>query len=234
MTGKLVKKLVILFVIVGILLSGIMMVNTNIQATVLEPPGGELISLLSNDAPPYPHYVHNNPTPPTGDTNRQADLPLDTTPPTATTLYNYDQDANASAGRQINKNGGGASESNLVRYQNWRTNALSQDLTIDGVVNFPFWSGTANFKGNRRGVVEGYLRDYNGSVYTEITSGTVDISDWQGGSSTWVQYTLVFSSVNYTVPAGNQLEFKITVGSGSQHMWFAYDTTTYYSYLQFP
>ena len=234
MTVRQFKSLVIFIIVVGILLSGLMIVNTNIQATDLGP-GDMPLKLVSNDSLPYPfqdHYLHNNPTPPTADTNSQADLPLDITLPTATTLYDYD--AGGDPGRRIKKNGSGASEANLQRYQNWRTGPLSQDYIIDGVVNFPFWSGLQGFGGGR-GIVNAFLRDYNGSGYTEITNGTLDISDWQGGSSTWVQKTLAFSSVTYTVPAGNQLEVKITVGAGSaSHMWFAWDTTAYDTHLQFP
>ena len=80
-----------------------------------------------------------------------------------------------------------------------------------------------------------FLRDYNGSGYTEITNGNLDVADWSGGSSTLVQKTLAFSSVTYTVPKGNQLEFKIIVHSDAgDDMWFAYDTTAYNSDLQFP
>ncbi len=180
-------------------------------------------------------WLHNNPTPPTGDTNSQADLSLDITAPTATTLYNYDQDRDAFAGRFVIKGGSGASESDLSKYENWQTGALSEDLIIDGVANLTFWSAMKNFTTGTRGSVQVFLRDYNGSSYTEITNGTLDVSDWQGGSSTWVQKNLAFPSVSYTVPAGNQLEVKIIVDpNAGDNMWFAYDTTAYDSKVALP
>ena len=67
--------------------------------------------------------LQNDPTPPTGDTASQAVLPLAKTPPTATTLYNYDTDRDTSAGLQILAGGSGASESDLTKHQPWRTAA---------------------------------------------------------------------------------------------------------------
>ena len=231
-------RLSVLLILVVALLSSVVVVSTNISSTDLGP-GDEPVKLLSNDSPVYPcrfnYCLHNNPTPPTGDTNSQADLPMDATAPTATTLYNYDQDKDSAAGRFLAKGGSGASESDLSKYQNWRTGALSQDHTINGVATFPFWSAIKDFGDGKQGEVQAFLRDYNGSSYTEITNGTLFVSDWQGGSSTWVQKTLAFPSVNYTVVAGNRLEVKIIVGGNSgDDMWFAWDTTAYNSTLQFP
>ena len=237
MPVKFFKKLAVLFLVVGVLLSGIIVVGTNIVATDLGP-GDVPIRRLSNDKPRYPievHYMHSNPSPPTGDTNSQADLPFTTTVPTATILYNYDQDVDAEPGKQIAKGGSGANESDLNKYQNWRTGVLSSNLVFDGVVNFHFWSGIKDFGDGKAGEVKAFLRDYNGTGYTEITNVTLFVSDWQGGSSTWVEKTLAFPSVVYSVPAGNQLEVKYIVGGNAgDDMWFAYDTTALDSRLVFP
>ena len=52
-----------------------------------------------------PLYLHNNPTPPTGNTRMQHPLPMDANAPTATTLFNYDRDRDSRAGRLIQKAG---------------------------------------------------------------------------------------------------------------------------------
>ena len=74
-----------------------------------------------------------------------------------------------------------------------------------------------------------YLRDYNGSSYTEIGNGTEFRADWQSGSGSFVQATITITGLNYTIVAGNMLEVKVIVGGSSgDSMWFAYDTTSLY------
>ena len=88
---------------------------------------------------------------------------------------------------------------------------------------------------NKPGEVTVFLRNYNGSTYTEIANGTVLDSNWQGGTSTWRQKTIIITGVNYNVPAGNRLEVKLIVGANAgDDMWFAYDTTAYPSVLRIP
>ena len=179
-------------------------------------------------------YLHNNPTPPTGDTTSQAVLPLDQTAPTATTLYNYDTDRDGAAGRMVDKGGSGAGETDLSKYQAWRSAALGSNLTIDGTVTVNLWSAIKDFNTGKRGNVTVFLRDYNGSSYTEICDGNLTEKPWSGGAS-WVLKTFQFACVSYTIPAGNFLEVKLIVGnSAGDAMWFAYDTTSYDSRVQLP
>lgn len=181
------------------------------------------------------NYLHNNPTPPTGDTNSQAVLPTDTTAPTATTLYNYDQDRDSDAGLKIVKGGSGPDEADLTKYQAWRTGSLSDDLLIIGDVTIDLWSGIDKFKLTKSGEVVIFLRDYNGSTYTEIGSGSLYEDLWQAGSGTWVMKTITISGLNYTILAGNELEVKLIVGNNAAaDMWFAYDTTSYASVVKIP
>jgi hypothetical protein len=183
------------------------------------------------------YYLHNIPTPPTGNTNRQANLPLDASAPTATTLYNYDANGDAFPGRLVDKGGAGAGESDLVKYQNWRSQPLSQPLVIAGTVNLELWSAIKDFGQGKAGSVMVFLRDFNPatSTYTEISNATLTVSNWQGTSNTWVNKTVAISVSNYTVQAGRQLEVKIIVGaSAGDSMWFAYDTVSYQTRLVLP
>ena len=171
-------------------------------------------------------YLHNNPTPPVAGTASQLNLPLNTTAPTAGTLYNYDTNRDGSAGLLVARGASGASESDATRFQAWRTAAGSRVVSPAPVLTF--WSGIRNFGLNRRGVVTVYLRHWNGSAYTEICSGTLDLADWQAGSGTWVQRSISLSGCSYVVPAGGQLEVKLIVqATAFDNMWFAYDTTAY-------
>ena len=180
-------------------------------------------------------YLHNNPTPPTGDTVSQLNLPLNQTAPTASTLYNYDTNRDANAGMLLPKGGTGASESDTNKYQNWQSSALGSALLINGTVNVRLWSAMKNFATSTGGTVEVFLRNYNGSTYTEICNGALTDTTWQDGTSSWVLKTVSFSCGSYTIPAGNRLEIKIIVSASSaDDMWFAYDTATYDSRLELP
>lgn len=183
------------------------------------------------------YYLHNNPTPPTGNTNMQASLPIDTTAPAAVTLYNYDADRDSAAGRLLLKGGSGAAESDLTKYQNWRSANLATALSIDGTVTFDFWSAIKDFGTNKTGSVGVFLRDFNPatSSYTEIGNATLTLSNWQGGSGSWVLKSLAISVTNYTLQAGRRLEVKLIVtGSAADDMWLAYDTQAYSTSLVLP
>ena len=177
-------------------------------------------------------YLHNNPTPPIGGTSSQVGLPFNASVPTASTLYNYDTDRDVAAGLIIQKGGSGASEADPVKYQNWITEPLAEDLTLSGDLEVSFWSAMKDFAGSKLGEVTVYVRDYDGSGYFLIGTGTLDQVDWQGGSASFVQNTMIITGIDYTVSAGHRLEIKFIVGLDSEDdMFFAYDTTTYSSYL---
>jgi hypothetical protein len=164
-------------------------------------------------------------------------LPLGQTVPTATTLFNYSSDINSFPGRHIHRAGGSAdaNESAPDRNQVWRTPVLSSDVTISGSALLFMWSGTEDFRLSRSGAVRAFLRDFDGSGHTEITEVTLFDPDWQGGSSTWVAHTLVFPSVNYTVPAGHRVELKLIVDNSSdEDMNLAYDTASFPTRLILP
>lgn len=183
------------------------------------------------------YYLHNNPTPPVGDTNAQANLAMDASAPTAATLFNYDADNDAAAGRLILRGGAGATESAPTLYQNWRGPAAGLlGQSINGTVIAEFWSGVTNFTPGVPGEVTIFLRDRNTvtGLTSEIGSATVSAADWQGGSSAWVKRTATFN-VNVTLLVGHQLELKLIVGAGSgSDLWFAYDTTLYRSRVRLP
>ena len=175
-------------------------------------------------------YLHNNPTPPTADTNRQPDgLPMDTTEPTATTtLYNYDVDVDTNPGRTIAKFGVGPTEADPGQYQSWRSGILASPLTLSGTLSIDIWGATQGFSSGLLGIVTFFSRDYNGSTYAEIGQGTIFDADWQSTSTTWVRKVVLVPGFDYTIPAGNELEVKMIVeNSGASEIWFAYDTMSY-------
>lgn len=177
-------------------------------------------------------YLHNDPSPPTGNTASHATLPMDVAAPTAPVLHNYDTDRDAFPGLLIRKGGPGSSESNPAKHQAWRSPVLSSPVTLKGNVTVHLWSAMKDFQQGKKGQVRLYLRDFDGSSYTEIVNVMVNDPDWQRGSSTWVPKTFVIGVGSYTVPSGHRLELKIVVESSSDDdLWFAYDTAAYPSRL---
>ena len=179
-------------------------------------------------------YLHNNPSPPTADTTASQGLPLDTIGPTATTLYNYDTDRDGDVGRLLQKGGVGAGESDSTKYVSWQSGVLPDGKCFLGDVTVDLWSAMKDFN-DVSGDLTVYLRDYNGSAYTEIGNATLSDATWQDGSTSWVEKTLTVAGLDYAIVAGNELEVKLIldVGAGDD-MWLAYDTTTYASTITVP
>jgi len=180
-------------------------------------------------------YLHNNPSPPTGNTASQASLPLDTELPSATTMYNYDTNRDSDAGLKLRKTDLGLTESDSTKFQVWRSGALTSNLVIAADVLVDLWAAPKNFRQNKIGVVTTYLRDYCATcdpTHVEIDNASIFARDWQSGSSTFVERMGRIPGVNYTVPAGHELEIFMVVEKASKDdMWIAYDTTSYPSLL---
>ena len=188
-----------------------------------------------SSVPCVDYYLHNFPTPPIGPTASQADLPLTSSGPTVTTLYNYDTDRDLIKGLLIEKGGVGATEPDPIKYQAWQTEPLASALTINGAVTIDFWSAIKDYQLSIAGEATFFLRDYDGVDYVEIGNGTLSAADWQGGVSDFVFHSLSIPGVNYTIPLGNRLEVKLIVEATSgDDMWFAYDTTAHKSLVDLP
>jgi hypothetical protein len=186
------------------------------------------------------YYLHNNPTPPTANTNAQTNLSMNATAPTAATLFNYDANRDSSAGLLILRGGSGAAESDLTQYQNWRGPTLPLGTNISGTVTIEFWSGMKSFTPGVAGQVDVYLRVFDpllGIVSTELGSASVSAADWQGGASAWVKRiaSIPVASTTLNCLTGCRLEIKLEVGaSAADDMWLAYDTRLYRSRVRLP
>jgi hypothetical protein len=182
-------------------------------------------------------FLHNNPSPPTGTTTAQPNLAMNAVAPTATTLFNYDTDADALPGRRIRQNGSGPADTNLGRYANWRSPPFASAVTVTGTVTVRVWTAVTDFQLNTRGVLVAYLRDYNPTTgaYVTIASATLDEPDWQGGVAAWVEKRFSIVVPGYTLLAGRQLELKLHAPAAApRHMMVAYDTAAHPSILGLP
>ena len=154
------------------------------------------------------------------------------TAPSATTLYNYDTNRDTAPGRVVFKGGSGQGETDPTKYLNWRTANFPTSDPINGTVRVTFWSAAKNFAQNKRLKVVAFLREFNPSngTYVELANATLDVANWQGGSTTWVSKTIDIAVSNKTVAAGRRLELKlINHADSGDDLWLAYDTTTYSS-----
>jgi len=192
---------------------------------------------LSFTAPPPSSslHLHNYPTPPIGDTSRQAELPLDTTAPTSATLYQYAFPDN-NPGLLLKGTTEGLNEPDSSKYQVWKTGPLASDMPIVGDVFMDLWAGIRQFQASQSGALTVYLRDYDGASYVEIANGSIFAEDWQAGSDTFVNRTIMIADIDYTIPAGHKLEIRLQADAikSSKDMWIAYDTMAYPTVIKFP
>ena len=188
--------------------------------------------------PPAPSkslYLHNNPSPPVGDTNRQTILSMDETAPVGSTIYQYgvpnNNDGLLLAGSSL-----GLAEVDPDKYQRWMTGALADPLVIAGDVFIDLWAGIRQFQDGQPGAMTMYLRDYDGAGYTEIGNGSVFVFDWQDGDPSFVEQTIMIPDIDYTIAAGHELEARLITDTikASKDMWYAYDTTVYPSVIKLP
>ena len=178
-------------------------------------------------------FLHNNPSPPSGNTSSQVALPMDTGLPMSETLYNYDEDRDSSPGLKLVRTNQGLSETIPARFQAWRTDSLNSDLIITGDVLINLWGALVPPNSGDTGIVLTYLRDYDGvDSYTEIGEGAVFARDWQSGSSSFVERVVLIPNIGYTVPAGHELEVRLVVDDASnEDMEFAFDTENFPSFV---
>lgn len=199
--------------------------------------GGNVLTAGTWVVPSLTWVLHNNPTPPVGNTTAQASMAMDENPAIASTLYNYDTNADSSPGRRLQKTGTGPGDATLARYAAWRSPVLTTARLINGNVSVLLWSAVQTFQLARAGSIVAYLRDFNPATgtYAEISNATRTNSNWQGGQSTWIPAGIGIPVVSYTVPAGHRIELKVeATASAFTNMWIAYDTVSYESSITLP
>jgi len=170
-------------------------------------------------------YLHNDPTPPIGDTSSQPVLPMDGVMPMTPVLYNYDVDRDGSPGLVIARGGSGPYEGDPTKYQAWRAAEFSGAVVIDGDAKVHLWSAVKDFNSSNVGVVTVYVQDCYAWSCVELGSDTVTKS-----GSSWMLLTFSVPIGTYTVAPGHALGLVVVVDASSDDdMWFAYDTGPYRS-----
>jgi hypothetical protein len=171
------------------------------------------------------YYLHNNPSPPLGDTNAQPVLPCDGLLPLAPLLFNYDADNNTDAGRTIQRGGSGAGETDTGRHQSWRTAPLGSNLDLGSTIDVQFWVAIKDMQVDKVGVIRIYIQDVFGLSTSLINEGVTVLAPT---TADWYFRGVSINTGSYVIPAGHQLEVKVTVDNISDDdVWFAYDTLSY-------
>lgn len=178
-------------------------------------------------------YLHNNPTPPIGNTAAQFNLALNATAPTATTLFNYDTGCESRAGRSIRRNTGLVTETGACRYATWRSASLAAPRTLNGTSTLAVWA-RKTASGGTNPTLRAFLRvfDPGTSTYTEL--GAANVTVFTNANDAWAEYDLTWSLANVAVAEGRQIELKIVALNGTRDVEIAYDTTAYASSLTLP
>jgi hypothetical protein len=178
-------------------------------------------------------YLHNNPTPPTGNTAAQLNLALNATTPTAATLFNYDTGCESRIGRSIRRNTGAVGETGACRYATWRSAALPAARTLNGTATLTVFARKAS-SGGTAPTLRAFLRvfDPGTSAYTDLGPANATITTQP--TLAFASYALSWTLVSVLVPVGHQVEVKIVATGGTREPEIAYDTTTYPSSLTLP
>ena len=182
---------------------------------------------------PTTWYLHNNPTPPTGNTTAQFNLPLNATTPTAATLFNYDTNCDARAGRSFVRGTGLVTEAVVCRYATWRSAPLAAARTLDGSAVLRVWARKTSTLGVNP-TLRAFLRvfDPSTSAYTEL--GTANVTVAAGSTSPFAELTPAWTLAGAVVPAGCVVELKLVATGGTRNVEIAYDTAAYGTRLQLP
>ena len=213
-------KEVYIYDLVGTSLGSFDLVSSNSNAEGITTDGSFIYVVDGSDKEIYIYNLGGTP---------KIQLPLNATVPTATTLFNYDTDRDDDPGLTIKQTDKGLAETDVDKFQIWRTGPLTTNLVISDGVIIDFWAATKDFDTDKSGTVSIFLRDYDSSGnYTEIASAGIFEDDWQSGSGGFVKKTLIIPEISHTVIIGHELEIRVIVDKESaEDMWLAYDTTTF-------
>ena len=178
-------------------------------------------------------YLHNNPTPPTGNTAPQFNLALNATSPTATTLYNYDTGCDSRAGRTLTRGTGLITEAGSCRYATWRSTALAAARTFNGTATLSIWARKTS-TGGTSPTLRAFLRVFDPATSTYVDLGQADATVSTNSTQAWTEHDLTWSLSSVSVPAGRRIEIKLVATGGNRNVEIAYDASDLASALTLP
>lgn len=180
-------------------------------------------------------YLHNYPKPPTANTNTTSNLPMDTDPPTATTLYRYSSNIGSYTGRVTIEAPASADQTDNTKMINWLWQS-PRTITFAGTAEvrirmeiLPDGQGKCN-----QGDWNIYVREKQTPTSGTATTLLARSSEKDPGCGTFWQ-TETFTVARTTLTSSEWLELKISTskvkGIGSR---WEYDTVNAQAYLKMP
>lgn len=183
-------------------------------------------------------YLHNRPTPPTGNTTAQKNTPMTVDAPTASTLYQYSTNYYSNnAGRFVDKKTTTSGESSTNFMANW-VYQVPATTTYNGTAELEIWVALKDLKCDKTVNFNVFLREKATSstdTGTQFASG-VGVAVPQGAVEPCnFRLITVTMPVNRTINTNQWIELKVTVleATGDAGL-FAYDTPAFESKLTLP
>ncbi len=186
------------------------------------------------------YYLHNNPTPPTANTTAVSYLTMNSTAPTAATLFRYSTNHhNADSGRYLDKSSISDTQSDNKLMAAWRFQ-VSAASTYTGAGEVRLWNMVKGFACDKALVVQVYVRhkaSNDTTTGTAMASASLNIPAPGGAAPCAYRESVIPLTFTGTSVAANRwIELKVevnTTGSGDAGL-FAYDTTAFPSRLILP
>jgi hypothetical protein len=179
------------------------------------------------------YYLHDDPTPPVGDTTARLLLTANTQVPTAQNLYNYTTDLDTEPGRHLDEAGYDKNRTDPAEAVAWRLPPAAASRHLIGAITVDYWVAQDGFVNTDETKIKWFLRDFNpgDASYTEIKE--VEFTqDPLGPSGDWVHITTAFPNVDYILDSGHVIELKAEAGGVNANL--AYDTDAFPSFVVFP
>jgi hypothetical protein len=187
--------------------------------------------------------LHNNPTPPTGDTTAQLHMAMNLSPVSDIPLHKYSTNYYpvGEGGRYVKNRNVSDAETSTELMANWVYQVPGSGNTLfNGTVELKLWVARKDFSCTGGPVqIRAYLRkktvaDDSGTE-TSLANGNGVMVPTGIGSCPFQLIAVNMTLTNVTVLAGQFLELKVTNRSASDNAALvAYDTATYRSTLKLP
>jgi hypothetical protein len=179
------------------------------------------------------YYLHDEPTPPLGDTSARLLLTADHQVPTAQTLYNYSIDLDTDPGRHLDQAGYDKNRTDPSEAVAWRLPPVTDYQHLVGGITVDYWVAQDGFTNGDETKIKWFLRDFDpaSGTYTEIEE--IEFKrEPLGPSGAWVHVTTVFEGIDYLLAPGHIIELKAEANHANANL--AYDTVDYPSFVVFP
>lgn len=183
--------------------------------------------------------LHNNPSPPTGDTTAQKPMAMNLSPVSGTTLFKYSTNLYTNqAGRFIDRKNASHTETSTQYMANW-VYQVPNTPTFNGTVEVKLWVARKDFSCTGGAVnLRAFLRTKTTNVTdtgTQIASGDGVMVPVGIVSCPFQQITITMTLTNVSVAINTWLELKVTNRNATgDAALIAYDTADFRSTIKLP